>query len=250
VNPPETIDRKSLTGHPPRPGRSSVATHGPRRRAAATGQARAKDAQRSAVKRERIIQVAMRHFAEHGFQEARISDIAAEIGIAKGSIFQYFDSKQGLFFEVYKHVASSFGTYLDGPPQVIEKGFFAILRYWLEQTEDLVHKNWIPYRITLLGNYGSDLNLRRLISRYMVMEDPYGTGAFVRYGIERGELRRDIDPGMIVATIDWTMERFQDAVLAQEFTTGLVPLHGVRREEMESRINQYLRLLRDAIGAR
>ena len=243
----EEPDQRSRAG---RPAQTAAGAAIPRRRGAPTGAARARIADRSAAKRARIIEVAMRHFAERGFQDARIADIAREIGIAKGSIFQYFDSKQGLFFEVYKEAASSFGTYLDGPPEVVGGGFFDILRYWLEQTENLVHRNWIPYRITLLGNYGSDLNLRRLISRYMATEDPYGTGAFVRRGIERGELRRDIHPGMIVATIDWTMERFQDAVLAQEFTTGLVPLHGIRREEMESRIDQFLKLLQGAIGAR
>ena len=37
------------------------------------------------------------------------------------------------------------------------KGFFATLRYWLERTDRLVRENWIPYRIALLGNYGTDL---------------------------------------------------------------------------------------------
>jgi AcrR family transcriptional regulator len=42
----------------------------------------------------------MRHFAEQGYHAARVGDIAAALGIAKGSIFQHFGSKDGLFFEV------------------------------------------------------------------------------------------------------------------------------------------------------
>jgi AcrR family transcriptional regulator len=32
----------------------------------------------------------MRLFAEQGYHAARVGDIAAELGIAKGSIFQHF----------------------------------------------------------------------------------------------------------------------------------------------------------------
>ena len=57
---------------------------------------------RSAAKRDAITEVAMRHFAEHGYQGARVEDLAREVGIAKGSIFQHFGSKAGLFLATYK----------------------------------------------------------------------------------------------------------------------------------------------------
>ena len=44
-----------------------------------------------------IVEAAMRSFAEHGYQGARVEDVAIELGIAKGSIFQHFGSKAGLF---------------------------------------------------------------------------------------------------------------------------------------------------------
>ena len=77
--------------------------------------------------------------------------IAAALGIAKGSIFQHFGSKDGLFFEVYKKAVRSFPRYLDAPAEVRERGFFEVLRYWLVSTEHLLHEDWIPYRVSLLG---------------------------------------------------------------------------------------------------
>ena len=100
----------------------------------------------------------MRHFAEHGYHAARIEDLSAQLGVAKGSIFQYFGSKGGLFLEAYKKAVRSFPAYLDCPSQIREKGFFEILRYWLLRTERLVREDWIPYRVALLGNYGVDLS--------------------------------------------------------------------------------------------
>jgi len=204
---------------------------------------------RSEAKRARIIDVAMRHFAEQGYHAARVGDIAAELGIAKGSVFQHFGSKDGLFFEVYKKAVRAFSAYLDAPADVRSQGFFPILRYWLARTEHMLHEDWIPYRIALLGNYGTDHTLKREINRFLLAEDPYGTVAFVRFGVQRGEVRKDLDIEMIVSILDWTIERFQDALLTEELDPGLFRRHGEIGERKEARINQFLDVISRAIGA-
>lgn len=204
---------------------------------------------RSEVKRSRIVEAATAHFAEHGYHAARVGDIATALGIAKGSIFQHFGSKDGLFFEVYKRAVRSFAKYLDTPVDVRHAGFFEVLRFWLVRTERLVHEDAIPYRISLLGNYGTDLSLKREINRFLVAEDPYGTVNFVRFGLERRELRSDLDVEMIVSIIDWMMERFQDALLTAELDPGLFRRPGESPEKKEARIRQFLEVLQRAIGA-
>jgi TetR/AcrR family transcriptional regulator len=203
---------------------------------------------RSEAKRSRIVDAAMRHFAENGYHAARIGDMAATLGIAKGSIFQHFGSKDGLFFEVYKRAVLSFPKYLDVPSEVRAAGFFDVLYYWLARTEHLLREDWIPYRISLLGNYGTDLVLKREINRFLIAEDPYGTVAFVRFGLARGELRKDIDVAMIVSILDWTLERFQDALLISELDPGLFRRQGEMPEEKEARIQQFLAMLQRAVG--
>ena len=203
---------------------------------------------RSEAKRSRIIDAAMQHFAENGYHAARVGDMAAMLGIAKGSIFQHFGSKDGLFFEVYKRAVRSFPKYLDAPAEVRAAGFFDVLYYWLVRTEHLLREDWIPYRVSLLGNYGTDLVLKREINRFLMTEDPYGTVAFVRFGIERGELRKDMDAEMIVSILDWTIERFQDALLTAELDPGLFRRQGEMPEKKEARIAQFLALLRRAVG--
>src|SRR5438309_6301929 len=101
---------------------------------------------RSEAKRSRIVEAATQHFAEHGYEAARVGDIAAALGIAKGSIFQHFGSKDGLFFEAYKKAVRSFSAYLKVPSEVRDRGFFEVLYYWLVRTEHMVREDWIPYR--------------------------------------------------------------------------------------------------------
>src|SRR5260370_36414385 len=98
---------------------------------------------RGEIKRARIIDSAMRHFAEHSYQDARVSDIAPNWGVAKGSVFQHFGSKNGLFFEAYKKAVRSLPSYMHAPADVRAKGFFETLRYWLVRTQHLGRENWI-----------------------------------------------------------------------------------------------------------
>ena len=213
------------------------------------GSALASVSSRTAEKREKMILVALRYFAEHGYQGARIEDMAAELGIAKGSFFQYFGSKDGLFFSAYTQAVSMLPTWMDAPERVLDNGFFATLRYWLEQTEHLMREDWIPSRVTLIGNYGTDLALKREINRFLAT-DPYGTVTFVKYGLERKELREDIDVEMLVSMVDWMMERFQDAAVAEELDPGLFHKGVESASRRQNRIDQFEELIRSAIAAR
>src|SRR5260370_20507195 len=141
---------------------------------------------RSEAKRARIVEVAIRHFAERGYSAARVEDIAAQLGIAKGSVFQHFKSKDGLFFEAYKKAVLSFPKYMQAPEAVQERGLFEVLRYWLGRTGNMVRDNWSAYRIYLICNYWADPGLRGEINRFLGVEGPYGLGDFLGFGGQRG----------------------------------------------------------------
>lgn len=206
--------------------------------------------QRSLVKRARIIETAMRHFAERGYHGARVEGMAAELGIAKGSIFQHFKTKEGLFLAVYKRAISLLPDYLDAPPEVQKKGFFEILRYWLIEARGLLRNHWVPCRVVIIGDFGVDLRLKSEITRFIATHDPYGTMAFVRQGLERGELRDNLDPDLIACTLHWLMESFQDALLTAELDPGLFRRTGGKPVRAEERIDQFVEMMRAAFARR
>jgi AcrR family transcriptional regulator len=204
---------------------------------------------RSDAKRRMIVEAAMRSFAEHGYQGAKVEDIAVELGIAKGSIFQHFGSKAGLFLAAYRAAVESLPAWLDAPTETRDEGFWAVVTFWLERTEHLIEDDWVPYRVSLVGNYGTDLTLRREINRFLLSEDPYGTLEFIEFGIERGDLRSGLDPEMAASMLDWLAGGFQDALVTKELDPGLFHRHPNREERQAIRIEQFLDLLRRAIGA-
>jgi AcrR family transcriptional regulator len=202
---------------------------------------------RQLARRERIVHAAMEQFAAHGYESTKADTIAAAAGVSKGAVFGYFGSKAGLFLAAYEAAANSFSKYLDAPAEVLDAGFFAVIAHWLEHTPLLVRENWVPYRVTLLGNYCSDLQLRRSITQFLRQQDPYGSRAFVQFGIERGEVRTDIDAAMIVSLVDWLMDRCQDAIVTEELDPGLFS-HAAPAELRDARLRQFVELLRGAVG--
>jgi AcrR family transcriptional regulator len=55
------------------------------------------------AKRMQILESAIGVFAEKGFHSAKMQDIADELTIAKGTIYEYFQTKEDLFLAVYDY---------------------------------------------------------------------------------------------------------------------------------------------------
>ena len=186
----------------------------------------------------------MRHFAERGYCGARVEDIATEVGVAKGTVFLDFASKEGLFLAAYQRAVSMLPAWLDAPAEIVEQGFWAILDWWLERTEELGEQDWVANRVTMMGRYDTGLGLRRPIDRFMQSEDPYGTLEFVEFGVQRGEVRDDVDAEMLASMLDWLAVRFQDALVSVDLDPGLIH----RRPERRSmRIKEFVEVLRGGI---
>lgn len=51
-------------------------------------------------KTEKILTAALQVFAEHGFEKATVDEIAFKAGVAKGTVFYHYKSKDELFFQL------------------------------------------------------------------------------------------------------------------------------------------------------
>ncbi|ACB85507.1 TetR/AcrR family transcriptional regulator [Natranaerobius thermophilus] len=54
------------------------------------------------IKKRQIIKAATQVFAEKGYHDTKIDEIAREADVAKGSVYLYFQSKEDLFIEMMK----------------------------------------------------------------------------------------------------------------------------------------------------
>ena len=57
---------------------------------------------RPEARRRAILQSALAEFAERGFAAARLDDVALRAGVAKGTLYLYFEDKEALFVELIR----------------------------------------------------------------------------------------------------------------------------------------------------
>jgi AcrR family transcriptional regulator len=58
------------------------------------------------ARRQAILDAALHVFAERGFEAARLDDVAARAGVAKGTLYLYFRDKEALFEELVRSAVS------------------------------------------------------------------------------------------------------------------------------------------------
>lgn len=81
------------------------------------------------AKRQEIIEAATAVFARDGFAAAKISDVADRAQVAKGSVYQYFESKADLFIAVCQNIVNwpdDAEPFLGDPVKGFEKLVYAL----------------------------------------------------------------------------------------------------------------------------
>ncbi len=97
-----------------------------------------------ARRRNEIIRIAAQLFSEKSYHDVTIDDVAAKVGIAKGTIYLYFESKEKLYLEILekgfeaieslieKEIAKS-----DPAPQKLNKVLKLIFRFYRQNLDVL-----------------------------------------------------------------------------------------------------------------
>lgn len=68
-------------------------------------------------KRKEIMDAAIAVFSRTGYHRTKIRDIADEAGVGKGTVYEYFDSKEGLFFSMCEYL---YDQYLDNQKSALD----------------------------------------------------------------------------------------------------------------------------------
>ena len=77
--------------------------------------------------REELVAAARRVFERDGYSGARVADITAEAGVAHGSFYTYFASRQDVFVAVMREVGEQFRVAVAVPPGEPRTGMYAAL---------------------------------------------------------------------------------------------------------------------------
>ncbi len=105
-----------------------------------------------------ILQVAEEVLMEKGYYETSIDEIAARVGIAKGTVYLHFPSKEDLVIAIFERDMQQLLQYIDS---TMSSALTA--RGKLEAIFDLMHGGIISKRMQLLYSISNGAGLRHLL---------------------------------------------------------------------------------------
>ena len=175
-----------------------------------------------ADKQRRVLEEARREFAEGGFLGASMNRLAAKLGIAKGSLFKYFGSKEGLFSGVFDHAVDRFSATLRrGRDETAGRPLAERLERLLIVGTDFVRGHPDIYRIYLKMLAGGDFPLReRLLTKVRTLSAKFLT-PIIDEARRSGELPESLDTRLAVFVLDAVLDRFVQAQVQPFMDTGL-----------------------------
>ena len=159
------------------------------------------------AKRERIVAAATREFSEKGYQGASINTLVNDLGISKGSIFQYFTSKKGLFLFIFQSAVDQVRRTLVGVKEETEDlEVYERIRRSLLAGVAFVRRHPHIYRIYLKLLFDREAPQRAELLQVIRLFSAEYLGSLVRKGIDRGEIRRDLSRSRrsLFSTRCWT----------------------------------------------
>lgn len=167
------------------------------------------------AKRIRIIDAATRVFARKGYNGTRISEVAQKAGIGKGTIYEYFRSKEALFFTVFEHLINQTGEHL----QHTLAGMTGSIAQRLETIADGLIRMWLPQLdlFALVMEFWSATATRPGRRQFkQEFQDAYThfkrlLADQIQSGYDSGEFQSPADPNQIAAVLIGTW----DALLFQ-----------------------------------
>ncbi len=144
-------------------------------------------------KRERFIEAALDEFSMHDYRSASVSRIVATLGIAKGSVYQYFDDKKELYLYLVQLAAETKFAFIDESITSQATDFFARFKQTAFHGARFDFSRPRYANILFHATYEpSDADVLDVSRRLKDASFEYVRG-LVRDGIDRGDLRRDID---------------------------------------------------------
>ncbi|MDM5329601.1 TetR/AcrR family transcriptional regulator [Neobacillus sp. CF12] len=189
-------------------------------------------------KQNRIINAAIKEFAQKGYDSASTNEIVKEAGISKGLLFHYFQSKKQLFFFLFDYcynlVADEFYKKVD----LTERDFFKRIRQSVHIKMDLQTK--YPEILTFIQEAFMQDSPEIKDEFDKKKQELNAVNIRIIYdGIDLSKFREDVDVQKILKVITWTFEKMSDEELLK---AKMVPGHKIDYEKVFLEAEEYFEI--------
>ncbi len=206
---------------------------------------------RTKSRKDRVMDVALRIFAEKGFQNATISEISREAGCSEATIYEYFGTKEDLLFAIPEKISRESIQETDRALTYI-KGAEGRMRALLLAYVRLYQSN-PHYSALVLLQLMNNKRFRQTPAHTAIRQSAHRLLDCVKEGIADGTFKKDADPylirSMLLGTIEhlfihWHMQgmpKRKKSIMEMLDPFIEIVLDGIRAEKREQGVTLYLK---------
>ncbi len=210
------------------------------------------DKSRPKTRKDRIMDAALRIFAEKGFQNATITEISKEAGVSEATIYEYFGTKEDLLFAIPEKISNeTFEKSTKVIPYIkgVEGKIRAILLFYVQLYQSNPH-----YSALVLLQLMSNKRFRQTPAHAAIRRSSHGLLDCIKEGIEDGTFKKDSNPylirSMLMGAIEhlfihWHMRGMPKRKTSiADMLDPLIEiiLDGIRTKKEESGLTLYLKM--------
>lgn len=189
----------------------------PRQQPAVTSE---KIAFQGTTKRERILRAAVDVFAQNGYFNAKVSDVAKSAGVADGTIYLYFDGKEDLLVTIFREHARNYLQSLERDLSTIsrpEDRLRVAIRHHMEtlgRDRALAIVSQVELR--------HSLKFMSLLSQQEVADYLNMLRKIVEHGQSEGVFRRNLHPALVAKAVFGVLDEMVTSWILSEKDYALV----------------------------
>lgn len=187
-------------------------------------------------KREALIKIALDEFSTSDYSSASISHIVREIGIAKGSFYQYFQDKKDLYIYLLNLVSEAkLALVRQTSPPKTKMDFYEYLSWLFDLSIEFDRIHPILSQLAYRAFYENSSFRDPEIDKMKTAFSDYVRQLVIK-GIESGDINADVDLEMAVFVVDTLTDAFNNKYIPQitDITADVLAEQGSSSFEIES----------------
>ncbi|MDP4093148.1 MAG: helix-turn-helix domain-containing protein [Bacillota bacterium] len=186
-------------------------------------------------KKERILNAAMKEFAQKGFDNASTNEMVKEANISKGLLFHYFGSKKELFMFLFNYSVELFSNEFYGKIDMNERDIFELTKQSKIIKLGLINK--YPGIFEFMQSAVTEASAK-VKDEMDSMKNELVSAGFnkVFENIDTSKFRDSIDASKVLKVIEWTFE----GMLEQELRKARFLNKKVEVEKLYDKADEYI----------
>lgn len=198
-------------------------------------------------KKERVMRAAIEEFQARGFENTKIEVIAQNAGVAKGSIYQYFDDKKELFLYSVTWAIEHFMKMIDRQTPLKDMDVYEYFLSGSRERFDIIRKEPLLISFAMDFTHGKYGNLAEEINRELKRVGDEYELRLIANGKKRGTIRDDMEDKLLLLFFQGVTEKFTMRVMEMAKNFEYEPTEELLLE-MNSLMESMVLLLKQGMG--